>query len=347
MALELANEPNSVVVNQWLAACARQMEHRKNFATGGIEAAHRHIFDMTGGRCVFSVTDPGKFIDFGAGGVNLGDTSIRFIRWDSTTDCQKITHRPPNRHRVIVHYLLRGEFDAQQGNQSVHVRAGQVLVVGASGSTIKRWHGACELLTVSIARTALARMLASDLNIDDAIPFEGLNIVKLSDVATLAHFIATVVTDLNEPSSVFDEPDLAFQVERTLHLLLLKSLLRQNVSYVSDGSSTIAPFYVRRAEVYLRDNLDADVTIEALAVASGVSARTLHYGFKVYRNVSPMKYLKKARLTTARSALLEASVSGRRVGDIAVSCGYTSFSHFSRDYKEMFGESPSSTTRRQ
>jgi AraC-like DNA-binding protein len=321
------------------------MERGRNFATGGIEAARRRLHDTTGGRCSFSVAHPDKFVGFGAGQVFLGDTSIRFMSWDSATDCEKATLRPPHRHRVVLHYVLRGEIDALQGNQCVHVRAGEVLVLGALGRTIKRWHGACALVTVSMARPALARMMASDFNIDEAIPFEGLSVVASSSVATFARYIATVIADQSGAHPVFGESELAFQAERTLHLLFLKSVVSRNV-VSADGALAIAPFYIRRAEAYLHDHLDKNVVVDDVAHAAGVSARTLHYGFKVYRNASPMKYLKKLRLTTARSALLDAAISGRRIGDIAASCGYPSLSHFSRDYKDLFGESPTVTARK-
>ena len=155
-----------------------------------------------------------------------------------------------------------------------------------------------------------------------------------------------MIADLSGADSVFGGSELAFQAERTLHLLFLKSVASRNPLMAGDTAVAIAPFYVRRAEAYLRDHLDQDVTVDALAGAAGVSARTLHYGFKFYRNASPMKYLKKIRLTTARSALLEARVSGRRIGDIAANCGYVSLSHFSRDYREQFGESPTATARK-
>jgi AraC-like DNA-binding protein len=338
----VANEPNPAVVNQWLTTCVRQMTNQKNFATGGIETAHRHIHDITHGRCVFSVADPSKFVDFGAGEVILGETSIRFMHWESETDCQKSTHRPPDRHRVILHYVLRGEFDAIQDDEHVHVRAGEVLVVGATGTTIKRWHGACDLLIVSISRDALARALADEFGVDGVVRFDGLTVMDLADMATLTRFIATVVSDLSETPSIFSEPRLALQAERTLHLLFLKSLARRYL--LGEGAAAIAPFYVRRAESYIRGHLDRAVTIEGLSAAAGVSPRTLHHGFRVYRHSSPMKYLKQARLTAARELLL--AHPGRRIGDIASRYGYISLSHFSRDYKTLFGENPTDTVRR-
>jgi AraC-like DNA-binding protein len=339
-----AGAVNPSVVNDWLATCVRQMEGGKSFATGGAEVAHRHILDITRGRCVFSVRDPSKFFGFGACEVALGGTSIRFLRWDCDTDCEKITNRTPDRHRVILHYVLRGEFDAIQGEQCVHVRPGEVLVVGARGSTIKRWHGACELLIVSFARDALTRALADELGIDATLSFDGLSVVDLAEQATLARFVATVVSDLSETPSVFAEPKLALQAERTLHLLFLKSLARRYLATGTPPAQAIVPAHVRRAERYMRDNLSAQIDMPALTTAAGVSARTLQYAFKAYRDVTPMRDLKNLRLNAARAALLNPQVRGR-IAEVAADHGFVSVAHFSRDYRAAFGENPSDTVR--
>ena len=102
---------------------------------------------------------------------------------------------------------------------------------------------------------------------------------------------------------------------------------------------------LRRAEQFVSENYMKPIDIEALAAATGVSSRTLYYGFKQHRGASPKKYLKGVRLLRARRSLLEAQVSGGRVGDVAGSVGYDNKSQFARDYKEYFGESPTATLR--
>ena len=87
------------------------------------------------------------------------------------------------------------------------------------------------------------------------------------------------------------------------------------------------------------------IDIDDLAAATGVSSRTLYYGFKQHRGASPGKYLKGVRLLRARRSLLEAQLHGGRVGEVAASVGYDNKSQFARDYKEYFGESPTATLR--
>ena len=114
---------------------------------------------------------------------------------------------------------------------------------------------------------------------------------------------------------------------------------------IADRSTQVAPYYIRRAEQFVSENYMKPIDIGDLTAATGVSARTLYYGFKQHRGASPKKYLKGVRLLSARRSLLEAQLRGTRVAEVAAAVGYENKSQFARDYKEYFGESPSATLR--
>ena len=108
----------------------------------------------------------------------------------------------------------------------------------------------------------------------------------------------------------------------------------------------VAPYYVRKAEEYLRGHLREDVTIEELAQVAGVSCRSLFYGFRRWRDTTPMAYLKKLRLDVARETLRSGARTGASVTDVATAVGFYHLSRFSGEYKARFGEPPSATLRR-
>jgi transcriptional regulator GlxA family with amidase domain len=83
-----------------------------------------------------------------------------------------------------------------------------------------------------------------------------------------------------------------------------------------------------------------------MIVVSGVSARSLHAGFRRFRNTTPMLYLKNHRLDLARRQLREGADTGVSVTEVALACGFTHLSKFARDYLERFGERPSMTLKR-
>jgi AraC-like DNA-binding protein len=171
-----------------------------------------------------------------------------------------------------------------------------------------------------------------------------LTLIDLNQSLALARFIETIIHDLSSDNSALSDATMAGHAERLLSSLLLKSLRKTDCYAISDASK-VAPYYIRRAEQYVAENYMQAIDVAHLEAATGVSSRTLYYGFKQYRGASPMKYLKGIRLMRARRHLLEAQINGGRVGQIAAAVGYDNKSQFARDYKGYFGESPNATLR--
>ena len=101
---------------------------------------------------------------------------------------------------------------------------------------------------------------------------------------------------------------------------------------------------MRRAIDYIEAHLDQAVTVADLVTATGVAGRTLFKHFSDFKGVSPMHYLRNARLRQVREALLRADPEAN-VTEIAMSTGFTHMGRFSVTYRRYFGESPSETLR--
>lgn len=114
------------------------------------------------------------------------------------------------------------------------------------------------------------------------------------------------------------------------------------ISKVTGGSSVV-PFYIRRAENFMRGHLQEQLCVEDIAVHAGVSARTLHAGFRTYRAVSVMIYLRNLRLDRVHEELGRSQIS---VTEAAIRCGFSHLGRFAQDYKRRFGLSPSVMQRR-
>jgi transcriptional regulator GlxA family with amidase domain len=101
----------------------------------------------------------------------------------------------------------------------------------------------------------------------------------------------------------------------------------------------------RRAEALILAEPDAPHSVESLARATGVSARSLCRGFQRLRGCGPMAEVRRVRLQFVRRDLLAAGPDGR-VTDTAMRWGFYHLGRFSRLYAEQFGELPSATHRR-
>ena len=78
--------------------------------------------------------------------------------------------------------------------------------------------------------------------------------------------------------------------------------------------------------------------IEVLSRRAGMSLSTLHRHFKAVTGMSPLQYQKRLRLQEARRRLV---VQEDSIASIAFAVGYESPSQFSREYKSLFGVTPS------
>lgn len=85
--------------------------------------------------------------------------------------------------------------------------------------------------------------------------------------------------------------------------------------------------------------------MDDLCRATGVAERTLRNIFREYFGVGPMRLLKLRQLREIRAELLAADPTHAMVSRIAARFGVWDLSLFSRNYKALFGESPSYTLR--
>jgi len=334
---------STLSVSEWLKSCSDLMNRCEHFAAADILSTRQRILDFSSGRSSFTVTDAGRFIGYGEAHARVGRVAVRFLSWNCEAKCETSTFRTPD-HHVVLHIPLRGEFEASQGENWLRVKPGNALMVSAPGNLRRRWEGQCDLLNLRIEREVIDRA-APGQALKGELGNESLVLIDLNQSLALARFIETIIHDLSSGSSALTDPAVAGHAERLLAMLLLRSLRQPEVRAIGDGAPQVAPYYIRRAEQYVAENYMKPFDVADLERITGVSARTLYYGFKQYRGASPMKYLKSVRLLRARRRLLEAQIHGGRVGPIAMSVGYDNKSQFARDYKNYFGESPTTTLR--
>lgn len=100
---------------------------------------------------------------------------------------------------------------------------------------------------------------------------------------------------------------------------------------------------VRRAIEYLHTHLHEDVPTAEICRAACASRRTLQYCFEEFLQTTPQTYLRALRLNEARRRLK--SSADAQITFVATEFGFNSASHFTRQYRSMFGELPSQTMR--
>ena len=102
-------------------------------------------------------------------------------------------------------------------------------------------------------------------------------------------------------------------------------------------------YIVERAREYILSRKDQPPTILEICMELKISRRTLHYGFIKVLGINPVTFLRYLRLNGARHDILSASSDSRKIGEIAARWGFWHMGMFSTYYRQLFGESPSTT----
>ncbi|MGW4533052.1 AraC family transcriptional regulator [Nocardia sp. NPDC004340] len=99
--------------------------------------------------------------------------------------------------------------------------------------------------------------------------------------------------------------------------------------------------HIARAVRWIRDNYDEPFQVADLARRSGMSPSAFYRNFQTVTAQSPIQFQKRIRLQQARLLL---AAEPNAVTAIAHRVGYDSPSQFSREYRRLFGITPSQDT---
>jgi AraC-like DNA-binding protein len=164
-----------------------------------------------------------------------------------------------------------------------------------------------------------------------------------ADALALRRLVMFLAEESSSPTPMASSLVLA-ELEQSVMVAFLCNNESNFSSMLKGEPKSSAPWQVRRAEEYIAANWDQPITIEALAVATNVSTRSLFHSFKKARGYSPMALVKQIRLNRAKE-MLSKPQANTSVTDVAYACGFGNLGHFANDYFQRFGERPSETLR--
>lgn len=157
----------------------------------------------------------------------------------------------------------------------------------------------------------------------------------------LKKFIAGVLRMVESAPDLLDNGPIMAQLSRGLLSQIAGALTAHDAR--GDVAAPVQKWaIVARARDFIHSQPDAPITVAELALAAGVSRRSLQNCFQDVLAMSPAQFLRMVRMNGVRRSLREAN----SVTEAAASWGFWHFGHFSRDYAQIFGELPSQTLKR-
>jgi transcriptional regulator GlxA family with amidase domain len=95
---------------------------------------------------------------------------------------------------------------------------------------------------------------------------------------------------------------------------------------------------INAALIYMENNIEADVDVSRIAASMSLSRRQMERLFRTELSMSPTQVLLKLRLERARGILLR---TNKPMLEVAVDAGFCNPSHFSRRFRQAYGQTPS------
>lgn len=168
-----------------------------------------------------------------------------------------------------------------------------------------------------------------DVNLHDSIfVIDGNRITASGGTAASDLFLRLISDDLGN--------DIANQVaDQMIQTLIRTERDTQRLSI----PTRIGVRHPRLSQVIrkMEQNIEEPIPPSVLAESVGMSTRQLERLFSRYLNRSPKRYYMEQRLIRARNLLMQTDMS---VINVALACGFTSSSHFSKCFRNHYGTTP-------
>ncbi|MDP3508654.1 MAG: AraC family transcriptional regulator [Candidatus Melainabacteria bacterium] len=138
------------------------------------------------------------------------------------------------------------------------------------------------------------------------------------------------------PEALCDLKVLSSQILREIYYRVLKGphgsalyALATRHGHLSDMNSVLE---------YIHEKYASEISVDDLARSLNMSATMFHQHFKELTATSPLQYVKALRLHKAKILMVQDNLNASEASE---KVGYNSLSQFSREFKRMFGNSPS------
>ncbi|QBK05151.1 helix-turn-helix domain-containing protein [Hylemonella gracilis] len=218
-------------------------------------------------------------------------------------------------------------WQVRQGGRLVQLRPGDAVLVDSAQRYELHFPEAVGCLSVQIPRVWAGRWLSQPEGVQPRIAARDQNWGRVLSALCL---------------QLGQHPLLARSYPEALlsdHLgALLSAALEPSLA--TDIPASGRPALLARARDLMRQRLDEiGLTAESVAIALGVSIRTLHRCFAA-ADVSFAGTLRRLRLDQARAWLAQPRWARVGVGEIGRRCGFADASHFTREFQQAFGQTP-------
>lgn len=250
--------------------------------------------------------------------------------------------------RYYVHLPITGRFRPRYRDNDLPLTP-RMTWVGhpGHGPFLGTWDGGYRGVCVSIEQAAVKEALGHLLG--ESVPGP-VSLGPTMDVASgygrsWANLLLWARHQLAVPGSLLAEPIVAAPLAESVVNGFLLAMSHSPSSPLRAAAPAARPAAVRAAIDLIEADPAVPLTVAKLAAHSGVSVRTLQYEFQRHLGMSPLAYLREARLRRAHEDLRTADPQAVSVAEVARRWGFAHLGRFAAMHHAKYGQTPLSTLR--
>ncbi len=260
------------------------------------------------------------------------------------TCIQKVELKPPFEFAFPVSeqacflYMLKGAMQYQFEDDHIHIPASHSLLLNCinSGKQIKqsKANRNGEIVIVTFHPDILRKIYEREL----PLLFQPSNKItnqsgaKINNDFLIQKYIEGLLFYFENPSLVNDE----ILILKLKEIILLLSQTQEVETIQVILSQLFSPAAYTFKQI-IEANLFSQIGIETLAQKTNLSLSSFKREFKKLYDDSPANYIKTKRLERAAELL---AVSGERITDIALDCGFNDLANFTKSFHDKYKVSP-------
>lgn len=249
-------------------------------------------------------------------------------------------------HLIVA---IQGEFLLKDKSQSLRCISGGAVLTGALSGTFEASGSGCAIrLQRSLIASAAAAMAGRPgMTRRSRREFEQLKPIVLEPGApanaihALIHYLDTCFA---VGPLVAGRLGLDDVMHRMVAMLVKPDLFTEEITDRHDSRRSLSGDSFDELIDYIKANLDQPLRMSDLEARTYYSRRALQYAFRERLGCTPKQWIRQQRLALALEQL-QADGERPTVRQVALACGYLQMNHFSSDFKQRYGLTPSQARR--
>ena len=237
---------------------------------------------------------------------------------------------PGESHRLLeLTYVDQGSLHSVADGQDLLLEQGDITVY-----TADQWH--MQYADIGVAPRFVT--ISFELSGDDLSSLRNRKIAAPQQVVTL---LQQMLREL-ESSDEFAADMIIAMLGQVLMLLLRQAEAPATDKPKASNSLNSENQIIRRAQQYISDHLREKLSVPLVAKMVDVSPSYLTALFHKNLQISPAEYIRRLKLQESKQMIRENSMT---FTEIAAALQYSTVHHFSRQFKEKFGITPTEYAR--